>query len=480
MPSYIERTLANIEKKPNSYDDINDTQLTIGDLHGNTLKLLYILVRHALIDLSTEQYDEIVRIYKTPTELMTQELIARFNFIIDKIVIRKQTLLIRLIGDETADRGQNDYYTLKLIQKLIRSNIKLVIIISNHAFDFISTYERYIAMNKTLPPHLHPGFANSLINLKKFIDQGLISEGEFLDLANNYYKPCLKLIDYSVDFNSNTLTLFSHAIIGLDLVNSICSFMGVPYMDDSIHNLIRTLDILHEVFKTHISNNSIYTLINPWYPGTPPVDLLRYNPLVYLMFNRNFVSTGDHLFRPCIHNLIKLFFVHGHDFTEPTELNIINLDRFNIVGKTVNDSFGLYSYLRSDDPVFSCALRSVKAEEPQSKYKEISLSILGLVGSGIFYKVFFEETITNLTIGTIAGAFTLSMINVFLSYIRNDNRVIVPEEITLDPLPSSSLTSENPIHYTSPLVLLRNPEREEERDLLAWEAPTFVPSSRGL
>lgn len=409
MPNYLEIAVADIEKKPPRKQHPNDTQLTIGDLHGNALKLLYILIRHGFFDLSNELYALFVHIYKKPADCLTRQDIDDFNVIIDSLEVLERRKLLRLIGDETADRGQNDYFTLKLIKKIVIEQIQLVILISNHGYDFIRSYERYIAMGNVFPSDLKHGFSNSLNNLRTLIYKGIISNEEFLDLANEYYRPNLKLIDYSIDPLNNAITIFSHAIIGLDLIKSFCNFLGIAYKDNLIPDLAGTIDNLHSAFKERVNINGIHTLNRSWVTTDSTLDLLRNNPLTYLMFNRDFRSTPDHLMRPSFldDNGAKIYFTHGHDPDAPSENHVFNLDQHNILGKSIAPC-GEYSYLRSDDPV---SYQLLKEDSPasQSTINPLILYGAGLMTSGLCLKMWsslLTERAQTLTVRALAGTIT--------------------------------------------------------------------------
>ena len=109
---------------PKVFND-NQGSLTIGDLHGNTIKLLYFLLRHKIIDFRAEcdkqkTYQAFVDLYeqsrdRTLTKPQLETILQTFHQLVDTIEVIDNDILIRLIGDEVADRGNNDYFTLKLL-----------------------------------------------------------------------------------------------------------------------------------------------------------------------------------------------------------------------------------------------------------------------------------------------------------------------------------------------------------------------------
>lgn len=123
---------ANLKQYPreiNSYPP--GVEITIGDLHGNALKLLYFLIRNDVIKIDKEDYKLFVTIYqKNPNELTTKDL-SFFQIIVNSAEINTQHK-IRFLGDDLCDRGMNDYYTLVIYKKLDQANVPFEVILSNH------------------------------------------------------------------------------------------------------------------------------------------------------------------------------------------------------------------------------------------------------------------------------------------------------------------------------------------------------------
>ena len=155
----------NVCPLPGDLSDI--TNATLGDLHGNALKLLFFLTYLGIFQINEEIYKRLVHIYHTPTAALTQELLDEFDFIVGDIPILNRTLLVRLIGDELADRGSNDYFTLRILEKLYLEEIPIEILLSNHGIGFIEAYEDKPTF---LYDNLGSDYATSLYNLQTMID----------------------------------------------------------------------------------------------------------------------------------------------------------------------------------------------------------------------------------------------------------------------------------------------------------------------
>ena len=90
-----------------------NSQVTLGDLDGNFVKFLHQLVGRYLW--SSKSYLGLFDLYLEPT--LSKEQIEKFNLFLADVGLFNPVRL-RLIGDELADRGVNDYFILKLLERL--------------------------------------------------------------------------------------------------------------------------------------------------------------------------------------------------------------------------------------------------------------------------------------------------------------------------------------------------------------------------
>jgi hypothetical protein len=77
MPKFINEQV-DIYQLPSvdlTHKGTEGTEITIGDLHGNAMKLMFMLVKHGIAtNISKEDYNRLVEIYRTPTNNLTKEL----------------------------------------------------------------------------------------------------------------------------------------------------------------------------------------------------------------------------------------------------------------------------------------------------------------------------------------------------------------------------------------------------------------------
>lgn len=241
---------ADLDNLPTPCDHLpGTTRICLGDLHGNALKLIYCLIQEGFLSLEQEaDYLALKKIYNTPCQQLTQQHIACFNQLIDAAKINKN-LALTLIGDEFADRGNNDYFTLKVIRKLHQEHVNLEIMLSNHAMEFLFEYASGHFSGKQ-PFAYNQG--QSMPSMKKLFDLSLVNEAEIRTWISQDYLPLLKAVGYQVELSQNRITLFTHAPVGLEVVAALAQELGVAYDESSIPRLTASIDKINDNLLSHI------------------------------------------------------------------------------------------------------------------------------------------------------------------------------------------------------------------------------------
>lgn len=240
---------------------IEDQELTIGDLHGNALKLLWILSYHDLIEISEQDYNDFVSIYLEPQESLAERDFQEFNEIISRIKVKDKNVLLRLIGDCFCDRGQNDYFTALLLGHLHDQGLETEILFSNHDADFVNCINNYQAATKKTAKEfaLHLGHTldyagNSMDNLKYSLANGTINETNFQNfykIIEEKYLPKLKLISYNLK-PDGSIVIFTHAPCGLKAIESAAKKFSLEYKAASAEELAQTIDAINQEFSKYI------------------------------------------------------------------------------------------------------------------------------------------------------------------------------------------------------------------------------------
>lgn len=344
MPLSLIEKEVDIRQYPRCEDNVNSLgkKVAIGDLHGNALKLLYFLVEQRVVKISEQDFNDFVRIYLIAENVYNVkfEHIDSFLSILSNISVFPINKIL-LIGDVVCDRGANDFFTLKFLEKIIIDGVNVEILISNHDVDFIEICEK----DKTFDCfRLQPIHAMSMQDLEILIKNKLIERKEILSIFENYYKNCLKPISYQLHSENNEIMIYSHAAIDLTIIKAMADKVSVQYKDESPQALAGSIDAINLEFeKQYITKKVIHTLFDPkemWKGYENDQINGEEFPYVFAIWNRNY----SELKRPKLHNGYDVYYCHGHDLGEKSTNNIINLD--SMLGKLRGSYYeGLYKIM---------------------------------------------------------------------------------------------------------------------------------------
>lgn len=253
-----------------------------------------------------------------------KDIPVMLDAIIDQLEVVSNDTLVRLIGDELADRGSNDYITLKLLGFLHDNNVKVNITISNHSNEFIRSYE---ALNYQRPTGAIEGKdQRSFGGLKLLIDNNVVSKDEVTKLVDKAYKPTLKVIDYTL--SNEGISLFSHAPVRFDRIKIIAERMNIVYNDSTKEALATTIDKINTRFDQIVKNNQVHEFCATAgvKVGDMSLDEISRLPLVDIIWNRWDASKDTDDARPSKINNYSVNYVHGHDPYQSKFEHVINLD----------------------------------------------------------------------------------------------------------------------------------------------------------
>lgn len=249
------------------------TKLIKGDLHGNTIVLLNMLIRHGLLELKGGQkdYQELVEIYKKKTDELKKEDIEQFSSMLKNAKIVGELNELLMLGDVLADRGMNDSFTLLLYQRLQtkqsedRNILKLNTLLSNHDLEFIVAYftgfptkQNKNKQNVFDDSRINNGQKQSLDNLIYLRAQGIINDELVEQLAENYLQT-LNLFSYDINVDKDTIEIYSHAPVGLRTVRQIAEKFSIEYNDSTVSKLAETINKINVYFKENIKEISLET-----------------------------------------------------------------------------------------------------------------------------------------------------------------------------------------------------------------------------
>lgn len=336
------------------------TSITIGDLHANPIKLLFTLIREGACYLSANNYQNLVDIYlksdrlfqtshwEAPIKKHLLSIMNDYTNLIEKITVADQLVHIRLLGDELADRGCNDWFILVMLNHLRRKNLKLTSILSNHVAEFIEAVEHYtsrVQSNASNPlgskqdflygTTIAPtgGLKQSLVHLSALLSNQCITFAQIYNLYHDVYTKILCLVDF--ELSKEGLYIFSHAPIGIKVIYQLASKMAIFAKDMHLKAVIQRINQYfsdeyllghHTISSLYLNNNALCKLIH------------------FMLWNRN--ADPNDLLRPAFFQENALFWVHGHDLHSEDrypDKHVINLD--NLLGKNIHANRGEYKIL---------------------------------------------------------------------------------------------------------------------------------------
>lgn len=198
---------------------------TIGDLHGNAIKLLFFLTCERIFSIGEADYSQLVKIYQKSVEKLTQQDLTEFENIINGISITDRNTLIRLLGDILADRGKNDYFTLLILKKLSSEQIPFEVIFSNHDAEFLAAYKKDLlnGLSAFISTRLGDKQDSSLQSLAYLLNKKLIDPSVVRDMVQKHYANHVKLLSYSIDYAGELpeITLFTHAPVNFGIIERL-------------------------------------------------------------------------------------------------------------------------------------------------------------------------------------------------------------------------------------------------------------------
>lgn len=370
-------------------------EITVGDLHANALKLIFILIKHGYTELSEDDYEGLSDLYMSyfpkeqdyffPVPDATEEEekaklkndLVIFEKILGNIKFKKKYgQLLRFLGDELFDRGANDFFILKILEKLTDNEIFFEIILSNHGLEFIRSYEEATVFN---PLRLNYGQQTSADNLQKLIDLQIVSRDSIITLINKAFKPHLKALSYTIPPPPQSgIIIHTHAPCEDDqlfvLIDSLVATLKATFtkleikdteMEGFIKNLMskhatplelaKTIDEINKGFNWFVKNNQVCKLMEFINVDKSTLINIQDNPFFYLAWNRQH-SQSIVQDRPYPVN-----YTHGHDTLHghlnvmPVK-NVIDLNNMLGIGGG-NFNKGEYNYFFSDARPYDYALK---------------------------------------------------------------------------------------------------------------------------
>lgn len=356
-----------------------EQQITIGDLHANWLLLIYILIRHQILKISRENYTKLVNIhlklFKNPYQYdwYYEATLIIYNAKID----RKP--LIRLIGDELADRVGNDLLMLFILNQLQEHQVPYRIIVSNHGLCFLSKYAAMVKGKKQMHSLLATEYSKSFEVFLKYYDDGIIDLNMLKSWVSTAYISHLELFDYSL--HENELTFYSHGIVGIQQLKAIAQEYQVAWQDKNIIDFSFMLEKIKKHFRSHDLNRVLLTFSETAMANRDVFvqKMQSYFQSSVYIFSNNRCFEPSKMERPIRYRDFFMKFAHGHHPEVTPPKNVISLD--GQLGKHANNFRGqLQEYVCPGEDVFSYRKKNKKNTYPS--FGSMLLPWVGLAACG--------------------------------------------------------------------------------------------------
>ena len=333
--------------------------LVIGDLHGNPILLIHILIMYRVIKLQKDPYDDLYNLFAID-QLLSHDVYYQINrviFILNLVmgVRKKKVQKIIFLGDMLADRGCNDYYMLVILHVLDRT-IDYSITISNHDLEFI-----YQAENKFIPRgHNNKRFGFIMTDDDHYVNENFIGsyihslktlmtlfyggtekwrtylKEHTLQLYETVYKKHLKIAESCIHPTfPDKIILFYHAPIGLKTLEQLCldlvvysGLSDIEFKYETHYELSKTIDQMNLHFNNFIFNDNWFDDVFP--PDIHEKNIVLFNPFGRLCWIRwdqevldNLNIVYDGMFSPTSDQKLNydVIVIHGHDFNVSHKLS---------------------------------------------------------------------------------------------------------------------------------------------------------------
>ncbi|QSH42052.1 metallophosphoesterase [Lentisphaerota bacterium ZTH] len=302
--------------------------VAIGDLHGNAIKFLYFLIKYKLVECSGIGYLNLYIAY------MDNNIKNFVTFLKKYVRVNSSSHkpLLVLIGDTLADRGMNDYMTLKVYELLKDSGFEYIIIFSNHDQEFIVNFHKKLLSRQAKPRTFILGqpklFARSMINMHQSIMRGEISDREVESLVRTVYIPNLKLVykhRMAYSHLKSEMVIFTHAPVDIPFLQKCRKFICRQHSTrdfDRDYMMVENFSSIEEMIDAINANFSVESFVKMHnnFDFQFNERIFEQAPLLKLVWNKTIME-------PSFQMRHKITFIHGHIGQQVVNSkHIINLD----------------------------------------------------------------------------------------------------------------------------------------------------------
>lgn len=244
-------TFFNLNETPQPGEHVQvmqDKWTTVGDMHGNPLKLLHILVKVGALKFkdhvnAAQVYSDFKNFYDVyDGSKGLDETKSAIDSLLHNLEKNPEfTGGVRLLGDLLCDRGKNDLFILALLAKLDDVGVPKKIILSNHDMWFIYSMEIFFRGGSLQLPAESGGREDQVQSLQGLIElfDSITNEQrkeEFKEELKELYRKYiadLVLIDLEINEGESPV-IFTHAPITPNVLNDMAGGNGLLAIYDDL------------------------------------------------------------------------------------------------------------------------------------------------------------------------------------------------------------------------------------------------------
>lgn len=179
----------------------------------------------------------------------------QYQEIVDWMSVLDIKTLVGDIGDGIGDRHSNEWKRLYLNKVFRIKGGKNFILESNHGLESHLSFltHRWDVDDQLFllgdDVHWIPPEARSLTNLRTALAHGIVSRAEINELMEHWIE-CLHLVTCS--HVHDRVTIYSHAPIGLNVIQDVALKYGVSYQDETPEDLCHTIQAVDACFRASL------------------------------------------------------------------------------------------------------------------------------------------------------------------------------------------------------------------------------------
>ncbi len=190
--------------------------------------------------------------------ILTEEDLDRFKSILADAEVSDNAPFILFLGDDLFDRGNNDYFVLKIYEKLSQANVNFTVQHSDHGMEFWQAFNKDF---KDFVANIKPDSARSYHNLKNLMDKGLVQKEEIQGIVERHYKPYTKLVSYEIhrgqDGEKDKIYISMHAPCGMETVKALAKYYGIEFKNNSVDELAAVTNEINAAFQLELELNEV-------------------------------------------------------------------------------------------------------------------------------------------------------------------------------------------------------------------------------